>query len=52
MRGKLKICTKCGGNLQNHVEGCDCKKAISKLSFSDDEIQLKNQHLFFNQIDR
>ena len=51
MRGKLKICTKCGGNLQNHVEGCDCKKAISKLSFSDDEIQLKNQHLFFNQID-
>ena len=51
MRGKLKICTKCGGDLQNHVEGCDCKKAISKLSFSDDEIQLKNQHLFFNQID-
>ena len=38
MRGKLKICTKCGGDLQNHVEGCDCKKAISKLSFSDDEI--------------
>ena len=38
MRGKLMICTKCGGNLQNHAEGCDCKKAISKLSFSDDEI--------------
>ena len=38
MRGKLMICTKCGGDLQNHAEGCDCKKAMSKLSFSDDKI--------------
>ncbi len=45
------ICTKCGGDLQNHAEGCDCKKAMSKLSFPDDKIQLKNQHLFFNCID-
>ena len=38
MRGKLMICTKCGQDSQNHEEGCDCKKAMKKLSFSYDKI--------------
>ncbi len=38
MRGKLMICTKCGQDSQNHEEGCDCKKAMNKLSFSYDKI--------------
>ena len=52
MRGKLMICTKCGQDSQNHEEGCDCKKAMKKLSFSYDKIWSKNHHLFFNQIDQ
>ena len=49
MRGKLLICTKCGGESGNHHEDCDCKEALSKLMFLDDEISLKNQQAFFNQ---
>ncbi len=38
MRGKLLLCTKCGQDVHNDEELCDCKKAISKLSVADDEI--------------
>ena len=51
MRGKLLICTKCGGESGNHHEDCDCKEALSKLMFLDYEISLKNQQAFFNQTD-
>ena len=35
MRGKLMICTKCGGEGQDPLKECDCRKALSKLDIID-----------------